>query len=69
MTPERGWERVTCSMDPETKERLEDLRIYFNARQEDFKNNLSESIRMCIRFTWNNLAKELLEERYGRRRI
>jgi len=61
-------ERVTATMTSSEKELLEKLGNYFEKARDDFDNNLSNTIRMCVRFTANTIMKGIEEERYGRRR-
>jgi len=60
-------ERVTATMTSSEKELLEKLGNYFEKARDDFDNNLSNTIRMCVRFTANTIMKGIEEERYGRR--
>jgi len=68
MSSSKGVERVTASMTTEERELVEKLGNYFEKVREDFDNNLSNTIRMCVRFTANSIMKGIEEERYGRRR-
>jgi len=67
MASEQKVERVTATMTSSEKELLEKLGNYFEKARDDFDNNLSNTIRMCVRFTANTIMKGIEEERYGRR--
>jgi len=67
MAPEQKVERVTATMTSSEKELVEKLGNYFEKARDDFDNNMSNTIRMCIRFTANTIMKGIEEERYGRR--
>jgi len=67
MAPEQKAERVTATMTSSEKELVEKLGNYFEKARDDFDNNMSNTIRMCIRFTANTIMKGIEEERYGRR--
>jgi len=67
MASEQKVERVTATMTPSEKELVEKLGNYFEKARDDFDNNMSNTIRMCIRFTANTIMKGIEEERYGRR--
>jgi len=60
-------ERVTASMTSSEKELVKKLGNYFEKARDDFDNNMSNTIRMCVRFTANTIMKGIEEERYGRR--
>jgi len=60
-------ERVVALMTAEEKELVKKLGNYFEKARDDFDNNLSNTIRMCVRFTANTIMKGIEEERYGRR--
>jgi len=68
MAPEQKVERVTATMTTSERELVEKLGNYFEKARDDFDNNLSNTIRMCVRFTANTILKGIEEERYGRRR-
>jgi len=63
-----GTERITVSMSSEERELTKKLGNYFERARENFDNNMSNTIRMCIRFTANELQKAWEEKRYGGRR-
>jgi len=67
MASEQKVERITATMTSSEKELVEKLGNYFEKAREDFDNNLSNTIRMCVRFTANTIMKGIEEERYGRR--
>jgi len=60
-------ERVVALMTTEEKELVQKLGNYFEKARDDFDNNMSNTIRMCVRFTANTIMKGIEEERYGRR--
>jgi len=66
MAPEQKAERVTATMTASERELVEKLGNYFEKARDDFDNNLSNTIRMCVRFTANAIMKGIEEERYGR---
>jgi len=68
MAEGKSAERVVALMTTEEKELVQKLGNYFEKAREDFDNNLSNTIRMCVRFTANSILKGIEEERYGRRR-
>jgi len=67
MASEQKVERVTATMTSSERELIEKLGNYFEKARDDFDNNLSNTIRMCVRFTANTIMKGIEEERYGRR--
>jgi len=67
MPSEQKVERVTATMTTSERELVEKLGNYFEKARDDFENNLSNTIRMCVRFTANTILKGIEEERYGRR--
>ena len=60
-------ENVNVRMTPEEKETAKELANYLYKAGRIESNSMSEALRMCLRFTINEILKAIETERFGAR--